>query len=97
MSKYQEYYQEMIDANRGLFDHFMDLHDRYQKDPNRYQTEFNEEGQKVMDVIRDWEGKLCGKSERSNYGTYSPKLAQKFWELVRADFPKIDFVGVSSV
>jgi hypothetical protein len=31
---------------------------------------------------------------RGIYSVYSDKLSQKFWDLVREDFPKIDMVGV---
>ena len=94
MTKYQIYYQEMIDANTKLFNGFMDLHDKYSKNSKDYQSEYNAVGEKVVAIIREWERKLCRESERGQFGKFSANLADKFWSLVRADFPKIDFVGV---
>lgn len=90
MPKYKEYYQQMIDVNRELFDKFSTL------DPAVNETEFNEVGRKVQDVIRDYEDRLCGHSESSQYGKFSSTLADKFWDLIRADFPKVDYIGVIS-
>jgi hypothetical protein len=95
MTKHEQYYQEMIDNHSELFFQFQDLHDQYVLQPEKLQKEFNEVGVKVMDVIREWERKLCQHSERGKFGKYSDKLADKFWNLVRKDYPKIDFVGVS--
>ena len=36
----------------------------------------------IGDYVRQWVGSV--------YSVYSDKLSQKFWDLVRADFPKID-------
>ena len=85
----------MIDENPEVFNKFIDLHDKYQKDPETHQTEYNTVGEKVVAIIRDWERRLCQHSERGQYGKFSAGLADKFWTLVRADFPKIDFVGVT--
>lgn len=85
----------MIDENTELFNSFMDLHDKYQKNPEMYQVQYNAVGAKVVSVIRDWERKLCRESERGQFGKFSAGLADKFWTLVRSDFPKIDFVGVT--
>lgn len=95
MTKYQEFYQKMIDENSEIFNKFMDLHDSYQKNPDANQNEYNTIGEKIVKIIRDWERRLCRESERGQYGKFSAGLADKFWSLVRADFPKIDFVGVT--
>ncbi|MBI3379655.1 hypothetical protein HY029_02795 [Candidatus Gottesmanbacteria bacterium] len=94
MSKYEEYYQKMIDQNLDLFGEFQEIHDNYALNPTINQMKYNEIGAKVVEVIRDWEKKLCKESEGGQYGVYSVKLADKFWGLVRKDYPKIDFVGV---
>ena len=94
MTKYQIYYQQMIDQNSDLFNEFMDLHDKYSKDSKAWQVKYNAVGEKIVEVIRDWERKLCRESERGQFGKFSANLAEKFWTLVRNDFPKIDFVGV---
>lgn len=94
MTKYQKYFQEMMAKNDYLFSEFKKIHDQYAFDPPKYQNEFNKLGKEVVEEIREWERKLCNHSERGQYGVFSSKLAEKFWEAVRAYFPKIDFVGV---
>lgn len=95
MTKHEQYYIQMIDQNKELFNRFFKIHDKYQTDSATWQQLFNEEGKKVLEVLRQWEKKLCQQSEKGQYGKYSANLADKFWGLVRKDFPKIDFVGVS--
>ena len=85
----------MIDENSEIFAQFMDIHDKYVLDAEAWQIKFNEIGAKTVEIIRDWERRLCRQAERGQYGKFSDKLADKFWSLVRKDFPKIDFVGVS--
>lgn len=94
MTKHEKYYMEMIEQNRELFNQFMDIHDKYTNDQSSWQVKFNAVGERVVEIIRDWERKLCRHSERGQYGVFSGNLADKFWTLVRKDFPKIDFVGV---
>lgn len=95
MTKHEEYYQRMIDENSEIFSQFMDIHDKYVLDSSAWQVKFNEIGGKTVEIIRDWERRLCRHSERGQFGKFSDKLADKFWILVRKDFPKIDFVGVT--
>lgn len=94
MQRYQEYYQKMIDENQALFTKFFDLHDRYVLEPKTNQNEFNTVGREILDVVENYERRLCGNSERGQYGKFSGKLAEKFRGLLRKDFPKIDFIGV---
>ncbi len=94
MTKHEEYYQKMIDQNMKLFGQFQDIHDQYILRPQTYQIQYNEIGGKVVEIIREWEKRLCMHSEGGQFGKYSAGLADKFWKLVRKDFPKIDFVGV---
>ncbi|MBI2617509.1 hypothetical protein HYW55_05210 [Candidatus Gottesmanbacteria bacterium] len=95
MPKYQKYYQDMIDQNLKMFSSFQTLHDNYEKNPTLWQIQFNKEGGKVLEIIREWERRLCQHSERGQYGKYSQLLAEKFWNTIRLDFPRIDFIGVS--
>ncbi|HWA51672.1 MAG TPA: hypothetical protein VG895_01295 [Patescibacteria group bacterium] len=94
MTKYQEYFNNMIANNKELFDEFKQIHDRYGLEEEKLQKEFNEIGAKVQTVIRQWEDKLCGRSEGSGYASYSGGLAQKFQDEVRKMFPLIDNVGI---
>lgn len=95
MTKHELYYQKMIDENPDLFADFQDIHDNYVLNPQTWQLKFNEAGAGVVAVIRDWEKRLCRESEGGQFGKFSAQLADKFWNLVRKDFTKIDFVGIT--
>jgi hypothetical protein len=94
MTKHQQYFQDMLENHKELFDAFKKIHDQYALEPEKWQKEFNEKGEEIMGLIRRYENLLCGKSEGTGYGRYSSKLADKFMESVRKTFPKIDFVGM---
>jgi len=95
-AKYREYFKLMIDENRRLFDEFGAIHLKYMQDTKKYQDEFNKKGQEVLDVIRKYENMLCGKSEGSGYGKYSANLADKFHEIIKINFPRIDSIGLQN-
>lgn len=94
MRQYQEVYQQMIDENKELFNSFFRIHQEYALNPTVNQKQFNEIGKKIQEVIHDYERRLCGKTESGQYSKFSANLSEKFWQLIRADFPKIDFIGV---
>lgn len=85
----------MIDENKELFGQFEEIHDKYLLHPQLHQIKYNEIGARVVEIIREWEKRLCRHSEGGQYGKFSSGLADKFWSLVRKDFSKIDFVGVT--
>jgi len=93
--KFKEYFQLMLKNNTESFDKFRVIHDKYALNPDDYQEELNEVGSVVVKIIRQWEDKLCNRSEGSGYGKYSTNLAEKFQNEVRREFPKIDCVGLS--
>lgn len=95
MRQYQVTYETMIDENKKLFDEFFRIHEEYVHNPNVSQTKFNEVGRRVQDVIHDYERRLCGKTEGGKFSKFSTKLSEKFWEIIRKDFPKIDYIGVT--
>ncbi len=86
----------MLDAEKELFDSFRLLHGEYAlaKDTEPLQAKFNQEGEKVLKVVRTWEDKLCHQSEKGGYGVYSGNLAEKFQAEVKKEFPMIDHVGI---
>lgn len=77
------------------FKEFRKVHDDFANN-KASQGEFNVIGRKIQDIIRDYEDRLCGHSESSQYGKFSSTLADKFWDLLRTEFPKIDYIGVIS-
>jgi len=94
MTKFKEYYQKMIKDNQTLFEEFRLLHDKYALDPDKLQTKFNDLGKKVQEVAHEWEDRLCKQSEKSSYSKFSPKLAEKFQDEIRKNFPMIDHIGI---
>ena len=94
MTKYQEYYQRMIDNNQKLFNSFRELHDNYALNPGDLQEKFNQEGERILKIIREWEQKLCLQSEKGGYGTFTSNLAEKFQAEVRRHFPEITKIGL---
>lgn len=95
MRQYQLIYQTMIDENKSMFDRFFKIHERYLQDPKSVQQEFNSVGREIQDVIHDYERRLCGKTEGGQFSKFSQNLSEKFWEVIRKDFPKIDYIGVT--
>jgi hypothetical protein len=96
MVKYKEYVQKMLSENRDLFNGFKKIHDRYALRSDGLQEEFNKKGEKVLEVVREYENRLCANTERGVYNKFSGGLAQKFQDEVRKEFPMIDHVGLKS-
>lgn len=94
MPLYKDFYKEMIANNKELFDSFKEVHDRYIENEDEWKSMFNEVGKTVVSVIRDYELRLCSRSEGGMYSKYANNLADKFWDEIRKAYPRIDFVGV---
>lgn len=94
-TKYQVYYERSKEQHKSLFEAFQEVHDLYAQNPSKWESRFNAEGLPVLDILRATERQLCSGMERGGYGAYSSKLAEKFWSVVKKDFPQIDFVGVT--
>lgn len=83
----------MVEENKDLFDNFKNVHDAYVLNPEVNQERFNAIGKDVVDVIREYERKLCGNMNSGSYGAFSQNLSQKFWDEIRKVYKKIDFIG----
>lgn len=94
MNEYQKMVSLMTEQNKELFENFRDIHDEYAMNPAKWQKIFNEYGGEIMDIMRDYERKLCANMATGKYGRFSKNLSEKFWAEVKKIFPKIDFVGV---
>lgn len=92
--KYKQFYQLMIENHGRVFKKFKPIHDAFVADPEKNADEFHTQGRQVLDIVRDWERRLCHGMEKGQYASYSAGLAEKFWDQVRVEFPKIDEVGV---
>lgn len=84
----------MIEENKELFDDFTQVHEAFILNPDANKTRFNQMGAEVLDIIREYERVLCGKTESGQYGKFSTGLSQKFWDEIRKVYRKIDFVGI---
>lgn len=94
MAKYQDVFNDMLDAHQALFHDFKLVHQEYLLDPTKYRKAFNEKGAEVLRVVRRYENILCGKSEGGKYSKFSSALSERFWNHIRVHFPKIDEVGM---
>ncbi len=93
-TKFKEYYDRMIEENKDAFGKFTQTHFEYSTNQDEYQDKFNKEGETILNIIHDWENKLCSQSEKAGYGSYTGNLAEKFQDEVRRHFPLIDHVGI---
>lgn len=93
-TKYKQFFDEMVTKYEKEFDSFQELHDKYESDPKKWQEEFNREGAKIMDIVRDYENRLCGRMENTLNATYSANLAEKFRGEIKRYLPKLDMIGV---
>ena len=91
--KFEKFYQLMSEQNEELFQRFQPIHDQFLTDRSN-EAEFHRVGRDVLDVIRDWERRLCSGMERGQYAGYSSKLSEKFWQKIKERFALIEEVGV---
>ena len=94
MTKYRQFVQTMMEENKELFDEFKPIHDAYVLNPQANQGKYNAIGSDVMDVIREYERRLCAKMGAGMYSKFSTNLSEKFMEEIKTIFPKINFIGV---
>lgn len=95
MTKYKSVFNDMLKKHKELFIRFKITHDLYAGDPKTHKAEFNQQGKIIVEIIREYENLVCGKSENSGYGKFSSTLSDKFWGEVRKNYPRIDFVGIN--
>ena len=55
---------------------------------------FNDYGKEILEVVQDWENRLCSKAEGSGYGKYTLNLSEKFRQEVKKYLPKINSIGL---
>ena len=95
-AKFKEYFDLMLKNHRETFENFKDIHDHYTLEPQKYQKQFNNYGKEILEIVQEYENKLCSKSEGSGYGRYSAQLADKFRAEVKKYLPKINSIGLQS-
>ena len=94
MTKYKKYYEKMVSENKEIFDKFTRAHFEYSIDQNKNQEKFNGAGEEILNIIHEWEDRLCKHSENAGFGSYTTNLAEKFQAEIKSHFPLIDHVGI---
>lgn len=94
MTKYQQIFLQMISEHESEFAKFKEIHDLYAKNQSKYHEEYDRLGKPIVEIIREYESKLCGKMESGGKAVFSSNLSEKFWNGIRQLYPYIDFVGV---
>ncbi len=84
--KYKKYYDLLIVENQELFEEISTLFAKLEKNAS-LQEEFDDLRRKVIRVIAKYEDQLCSKTERTKFANFSTGLSEKFWELIRLDYP----------
>ena len=93
--KYKKFIGLMTEKNSDLFDEFQIIHDEFAQNGKR-EKEFHQLGRDVVDVMRDWERRLCSGMERGSNAVYSQKLAEKYWNEIEKRFSHIKMVGLKT-
>ncbi len=83
----------MVTQNQKLFADFKVSHDQYVAGEID-QQEYNRVGLRIVDIIRDWDRRLCSAMGKGAFSKYSEQLSDKFWSEVRKDYSHIDKVGL---
>lgn len=93
-AKFREYFEMMLADNKELFENFKNIHDHYTLEPQKYQKIFNDYGKEILDIVQEYENRLCSKSEGAGYGRFSTNLSDKFRQEVKKYLPKINSIGL---
>lgn len=96
MTKYKEFFENMLADNKELFDKFRKIHADYGMDEERHQDEFNKIGAEMLKVVIEWENKLCAHSEKAGYASYTGGLSEKFRQELKLAFPLVEHIGIIS-
>ena len=94
MPKFTQIFNKMLDDHSEKFEEFLLIHEQYKFDNKKHQSEFNRIGKPILEIIRDYENRLCSGMERGVFGKYSDKVSEKFWDRVKKEFPLVELVGV---
>ena len=84
----------MLEHNKELFDDFRKIHDKYILDQENLQNEYNKIGAEIINIINEYEDRLCRQSEKGGYGSFTTKLSEKFRNEIKKEFSHIDYIGI---
>jgi len=94
--KYKSFIDQMYKDHKACFASFKVIHDNFALDRKKWRKDFDKQGSSVLDIMRDYEHKLCSGMEKGKYASYSIQLSEKYWEEIKKQFKFIDLVGVES-
>jgi hypothetical protein len=83
LPKFKIQYDLMLENNSEIFEAL--------KKAKRGTAEFKESQRAALRIVRKNEDILCKRTENTKFTNFSTGLADKFMELVRANYPEIDF------
>ena len=92
MVKYKQFYTRMLNQNKELFESFARVYELFEQDSAKYKEQFNTIGKEINVIVRRTDNKLCAQTELSQFNKFSSGLSDKFWEIVRENYPYIDKV-----
>ncbi len=95
-TKSQQTYDLLKKNQAKTYANFIKVHQNFSLNPDKNRLEFNRIGRDFVSLVRAYERRLCGGMEKSNNSVYSAKVSEKYWQLIREEFPLIDQVGVVS-
>jgi hypothetical protein len=85
LPRFEKQYQAMLTADREVFAKLR------LAGANPKSSEFRDCQRQALRVIHINENALCSKTESTHFSNFSSGLADKFWALVRANYPEIDY------
>lgn len=94
MPKFAQLYNTMVKDHQAVFNEFREIHELFKLDRNAHRAAFNTKGKEIMEILREYEDRLCQGMERGQFGVFSDKVSEKFWQRVKKDFSHIEMVGV---
>ena len=92
--QYKKCFAEMLAENPTEFKSFSEIHEKFKENPAKYRKEYNQQGEKILEIIKKYESILCGRSEGAGFGFATSTLSDKFWGLIRALYSEIDEIGI---
>lgn len=93
-TKSQQTYDLLKQNQAGLYQDFAKIHAEFSQNQTKNRDQFNRIGRDFINIVRAYERRLCGGMERTNNSVYSTGVSEKYWALIRQDFPLVDQVGV---
>lgn len=93
-AKYLVLFQQMLKENEAVLSDFKLLHDKYQDEPEKYQDQYNKEGEAILEIVQKYEKMLTSHTENAGYGKFSTNLSDKFRNAIKSLYPKLDFIGI---